>query len=302
MQTAKRSSLGILAAVAGLAVPATSFGQTIYDAGGYEQPRFSPIVTPFSPAGPFLDGQDNPAGGPAGQGPWLKDQVQPTAADAIIQNAIFLTGSQAVQFSRVNGEVDTRYGVNKATTPTGQVFVDWDMRVDLPVLGGAIAAPFFGVEVNDSFDNLINSETGSAILTTALFGVDAATRAVTYQGANGDLVETTTLVNYGVWNHFRIRLNYNNDTYDVLLNGGTIANALPFVDDGSAAVGGGLTEIDTFTDAPLATLATSEAAFSSSAGVAYYDNYSITVPEPTIAFGGTAVAGMLALARRRRRA
>jgi len=302
MRNVKRSTTSVLAAVAGLALPAFSFGQTIYNAGGFEQPRFSPLVTPFSPSGPFLDGQDNPAGGPAGQGPWLKDQVQPTAADAIIQGAIFLTGSQAVQFSRVNGEVDTRYGVNKATTPTGQIFVDWDMRVDTPVLGTAIAAPFFGVEVNDSFDNLINTETGSAILTTALLGVDAATRAVTYQGANGDLVETTALVNYGVWNHFTIRLNYNNDTYDVFLNGGTIANALPFVDDGSPAVGGGTTEIDTFTDAPLATLATSEAAFSSSAGVAYYDNYSITVPEPTIALGASAVAGMLALGRRRRQA
>ena len=134
-----------------------------------------------------------------------------------------------------------------------------------------------------------------------LLGVDAATRAVTYQGASGDLVETTTLVNYGVWNHFTIRLNYNNDTYDVFLNGGTIANALPFVDDGSPAVGGGTTEIDTFTDAPLATLATSEAAFASSAGVAYYDNYSI-VPEPSIALGASAVAGMLALGRRRRQA
>src|SRR4051794_13277259 len=94
MHSLKRPSLGILAAVAGLAVPAISFGQTIYNAGGFEQPRFSPVITAFSPSGPFLDGQDNPAGGPAGQGPWLKDQIQPTAADAIIQGAIFLTGSQ----------------------------------------------------------------------------------------------------------------------------------------------------------------------------------------------------------------
>jgi hypothetical protein len=85
----------------------------------------------------------------------------------------------------------------------------------------------------------------------------------------------------------------------VFLNGSTVAGALPFVDDNSPANGGGFTEIDTFTDASLVTVKTLDVATSSSAGVAYYDNYAITVPEPSLALSGIVLAGMVGAARRR---
>ena len=217
----------------------------VYDSGGFESPRFT--------TGP-LEGQDV-------LGPWLEDGT--TAGVAQVRSEVVSTGEQAVRMVRpaaING--DTRYGVVKPVTPAGVlqiIRVSWDMNVPQNTQGIDFG-PFFGVEAYDaSLNPLVPLLAGS-------LGVDATTGDVLYQdGTTGFLTESGFNVQFDVWNHYTLELNYGTKTYTIFVNGDDKAST-SFVDDAVA-----------FTDAPLAALAATADTRATATGTAYFDNYVIDI-------------------------
>ena len=123
----------------------------------------------------------------------------------------------------------------------------------------AALAPFFGVNVFD--------DSGGAIGQLAGFGVDASTGDVLFQAEDsGVLVETETFVNFGEWDHYRIELDFANDTYSAFFNGVELVPDEGFID--------GFLGIDRLTDADIVAFAAAGDSVSQQlTGVAYVDNY-----------------------------
>jgi hypothetical protein len=222
----------------------------VYDAGGFESPRFT--------TGP-LEGQDV-------LGPWLQDTLR--AGVAQVRSEVVESGQQAVRMIRpAVADGDTRYGVVKPVTPAGVlqlVRISWDMNVPQNTQGIDFG-PFFGVEAYDA------SVTPLAPKLAGSLGVDATTGDVLYQdGTTGFLTESGFNVQFGVWNHYTLELNYDNDTYTIYVNGDDKATT-GFVDDAVVA----------FTDAPLAALAATADSKATATGTAYFDNYVIEI-EPLV--------------------
>jgi hypothetical protein len=222
----------------------------VYDSGGFESPRFT--------TGP-LEGQDV-------LGPWLSDSDLTGVAQ--VRSEVVSTGEQAVRLSRGGATTgDVRYGVVKPVTPAGVlqlVRVSWDMNVPQNTQGLDFG-PFFGVEGYDASVNPLLPQLAGSL------GVDATTGDVLFQdGTTGALTESGANVQFGVWNHYTLELNYQSKTYTVYVNGDDKATT-GFVDDAAVA----------FTDAPIAALAASAGSFSTAAGSAYFDNYVIDI-EPLV--------------------
>ena len=223
---------------------------TLFDSGGFEAPRYSP--------GP-LESQDP-------QGPWLKDTARVGVAS--VQTGTVRSGNQAVRLTRpaaANG--DTRYGVVKRFTPSGDldvVRVSWDMNIPRNEQTGVTYGPFLGVEAYDTV--------GVTPLLIGSLGVDASTGDVLYQdGTTSALTETGTIVALGQWNQFTLEVDYATDTYTVFVNGEARASTT-FVADAAAG----------FSDAPIAALAASADTVATATGTAFIDNYRIEVSaEPT---------------------
>ena len=99
-------------------------------------------------------------------------------------------------------------------------------------------------------------------------GVDATTGDVLYQTQDsGVLTETGTLANFNQWNHFRLVLDYNTDTYRGYMNGSLVAST-GFVDRGFG--------LDHFTDADITTFAAAEDPVSQTVSAsAWFDNYTV---------------------------
>src|SRR3954462_1023902 len=168
---------------------------TIYDSAGFELPRFV--------AG-YLNGQD-----PL-QGPW--QSTGSTASTAVVQTAVKQAGLQAVQLNRAAiASGDVRYAVQKPlVNPTGAVAVDWDMNVTRSSLPATSFGPFMGVEGYDALDN-----GGAGPLLAGSLGVDATTGEVLYQqtGTGFLLAVPGFTVGFGQWNHYKLLLDYNTNTY-----------------------------------------------------------------------------------------
>jgi hypothetical protein len=148
--------------------------------------------------------------------------------------------------------------------------------------------PFFGVEAYD--------DSGTIGLLGSL-GVDATTGDVLYQATGtGVLTETGSVVNFGQWNNFQIKLDYSTDQYTIYRNFGSLGT-FGFVDPG----------LDQFSDADISALAAAgDAASMALPGTAYFDNFLVReggcpIPEPaTLAMVGFGLAGASLAARRNR--
>jgi hypothetical protein len=191
-----------------------------------------------------------------GQFGWVRAD-NGTGNSAIIQDDIAKTGEQAVLVSRA-ANADTRWAMPRDGFPSQRfVIVDWDMRVaQAPNSQGF--GPFFGVDTYDA-------DVDPFVLGT--LGVDASTGDVLYQFQDtGNLTETGTEVAFDQWNHFRLVLDFANDSYTALVNGAAVATT-GFVDDGVA-------ELDDFTDADIAAFAASGDPISRNlTSTAVFDNF-----------------------------
>jgi hypothetical protein len=224
---------------------------------------FSPILCPAAGT-VFSTGFESPyslgqlQGQPSTPPVWVTAGIG--GSTATVENSIVNTGSQAVQVVKAGAaNTDRRWAVPMGGLPTQRyVLVDWDMRVAQPsVLTGF--GPFFGMETYDA--------TVHPYLLGSL-GVDATTGDVLYQTQDsGVLTETGTLVSFNQWNHFRLVLDYSNDTYRGYLNGSLVAST-GFVDRGFG--------LDHFTDADITTFAAAEDPVSQTVSAsAWFDNYTV---------------------------
>ena len=158
-------------------------------------------------------------------------------SSATVQNSIAHSGDQAVLVVRT-ADSDRRWAVPQSGYPTQRfIAIDWDMRVSQSSSSGGFG-PFFGIEAYDA--DVVPRVLGS-------LGVDATTRDVLYQIQDtAELTETGSQINFNEWNHYRIVLDFANDTYKGFLNGMQVAMT------GFADRGFGL---DDFTDADIAAFA-----------------------------------------------
>jgi len=163
------------------------------------------------------------------------------------------------------------------------------MRVQGPagINNGNQFGPFFGVEAYD--------DAGNPIALLGSLGVDATTGDVLYQAAGtGVLTETGTVVGFGQWNRFQIKLDYSTHQYSTFVNGAMVGAITTFVDN--AAYPGQLNE---FSDGDIAALAAAGDPTSlAMPGTAYYDNFliregSCSVPEPSTVGLATLLIGTL---------
>jgi hypothetical protein len=253
------SMLAAAVSIAALAAPAPA--ATVLDTEGFESPLFS---TTFDGTG-HLEGQ--PASVPAEI--WQKSGAGTSVAT--VQNSVALTGSQAVQLDRGPNSND-RWGVPLSglpTSSTSRIVISWNMRVEDAGGPAGSFGPYFGVEAYDA---------SGGIMLLGSFGVDATTGEVLYQATGtGFLTAPGPTVPFGVWNAFKIELDYATQTYSVYLNNAPVVTGIGFVD-------GALTA---FTDADIMGLsAAGDATSMGLTGTAYYDNFLITeecedTPTPT---------------------
>jgi hypothetical protein len=230
---------GLLVCVSGTA---TSGSGVVLNAG-FEQPDYLP-------------------GALQTQAGWLWDgtgQSTVGASSAVVQNAIAKTGSQAVLVTRAPLS-DRHWAMPKTGLPTQRfIAVDWDMRVsEAPLTDGY--GPFFGVDSND------RSSGFARVLGT--LGVDASTGEVLYQESpTGFLIPTTSIVAFDQWNHYRLVLDFQTDSYKGFVNGVQVTNS-HFVDDTT------FQELNTFSDADImAVAAQADAVSQALTSSAIYDNF-----------------------------
>jgi len=254
-----------------------------------------------------LEGQVNPAGegqGGLSPGQWLRTKGA-GASQAVVQSTVFAPGggNQAVKVDRAANS-DQRWAVpvnalgypDYPVPPAGQpaqpcICITWDMRVEHSAGNGDTTfGPFFGVEAYD--------DDGNPVGLLGSLGVDAATGEVLYQAAGtGFLTPTGSMVAYGAWNKFQIKLDYSTHQYSTFLNN-VMMGTIGFVDQNNV-VGG----LDQFSDGDIAALAAAgNAASLSLAGTAYYDNFlireGVCIPEPSTVL--LTVFGLMATQLRRR--
>jgi hypothetical protein len=252
-----------------------------------------------------IEGQFNPPG--EGQllspGQWQQMAGNGTST-AVVQSAVFAPGggNQAVRVDRTPNS-DVRWAVPvdhlgypqypialPPETPQPCLCITWDMLVDQTVGPVDTFGPFFGVEAYD--------DEGNSIATIGSFGVDATTGDVLYQDVDtGILTETGSLVDFGEWNRFQIKLDYSTHEYTVRLNNLPLAT-IGFVDQNN--IPGGLND---FSDADIATLAAAgDPASLALTGTAYFDNFLVRegecVPEPSALAVIAAVIGLISCGRR----
>ena len=289
-------ALSVLAGVAG-----TTFADDddVVNAGGFELP----FTTVFGGTGQ-LEGQVNPAGEGQVIPPGQWQRTPGGTSTAVVQSAVFAPGggTQAVRVNRAANN-DVRWAVqvdhlgypdypNPFPPEPAQpcLCINWDMRVEQTQGAAGTFGPFFGVEAYD--DSGVIGLLGS-------LGVDASTGDVLAQDPTqgGALVETGSVVGFGQWNRFQIKLDYSTDQYTVYRNFASLGS-FGFVD------GAGL---DQFSDADISALsAAGDAASMALTGIAYFDNFLVReggcpIPEPgTFVLIGFGLAGASFVRRNRR--
>ena len=227
-------SLLLLGAMAGLAAGAG----TIVNSNGFEPPYA---------VGPL-----------AGQFSWQAAGSGSTSAT--VQNAIALSGSQAVLVSRTASS-DKRFAVpSLANVPSQRyIIVDWDMRVSQSSAAGGFG-PFFGV---DSYDD----EGTFGLLGS--FGMDATTGELLYQlQGTGELTPVaSTIVPFNTWHHYRIVYDFTLDSYQSYYDG-VLKASTGFVD--------GSFGLNDFSDADIAAFAAGPDSISQGLSAsAVFDNFVI---------------------------
>jgi hypothetical protein len=182
------------------------------------------------------------------------------STSAVVQNSIKFTGNQAVLVTRTANS-DKRFGVPNRTGVPSQRFViiDWDMRVSEATTPGGFG-PFFGLDTYD--DTGTFSQLGT-------FGLDASTGELLYQLPGGNIgVVPGATVPFDTWQHYRMVLDYSNDTYQGYLNGVLRLSSTGFIDPGPT--------VNEFTDGDIAAFAAGDDPISLSlTASAVFDNFLI---------------------------
>jgi hypothetical protein len=287
--------VAVLSSVAGTAI---ADDDDIVNAGGFELP----FTTVFGGTGQ-LEGQVNPAGEGQVIPPGQWQRTPGGTSTAVVQSAVFASGggTQAVRVDRAANN-DVRWAVqvdhlgypdypNPFPPEPAQpcLCINWDMRVEQTQGAAGTFGPFFGVEAYDD---------ASGIDVLGSLGVDATTGDVLYQASGtGFLTETGSVVNFGQWNRFQIKLDYSTDQYTIYRNFASLGT-FGFVD------GAGL---DQFSDADISAIgAAGDPGSQALTGTAYFDNFLVRegmcpIPEPaTLALVGLGLAGASLVARRSR--
>ncbi len=256
-------------------VSAASF--TLVDGEGFEAPDYSQAI---------LEGQFASTFEGFGSAAWVQSPVGGTST-AVVQDSVVASGSQAVQVDRAANS-DDRWAVPITGAPAlPLVCIEWDMLVE-EATGPQDFGPFFGIEAYD--------DDATSILRVGSLGVDASTGDVLLTDRPTGLVETGATVDFGVWNSFRMVLDYSTDTYYSFVNDILIAT------EDFESLGA-----DQFTDADIAAIAASgDAASQAATGTAYFDNYLVfetddfsKIPEPTTLAISLASLAFAAVSRRR---
>lgn len=164
--------------------------------------------------------------------------------------------SQSVQVNR-GADSDDRWAmrVGELGFPDNRyILIDWDMKVEGTGATNGSIGPFLGV---DAYDD------SSGVNVLGSLGVDATTSEILIQEANGILISTNILVEFGGWYHFQIQLDFDDDSYLAFVNGTQIASS-SFADGVSS----------TFTDADIATFATAlDGGSQLQTATAHFDNF-----------------------------
>jgi hypothetical protein len=290
---ARFAMAAVLSCVAGTAI---ADDDDIVNTGGFELP----FTTVFGGTGQ-LEGQINPAGEGQVLAPGQWQRTPGGTSTALVQSTVFAPGggTQAVRVDRAANN-DVRWAVqvdhlgypdypNPFPPEPAQpcLCISWDMRVQQTQGAAGTFGPFFGVEAYDD---------ASGIALLGSLGVDATTGDILYQATGtGDLTETGSVVNFGEWNRFQIKLDYSTDQYSIFRNFAMLGT-FGFVDG----------NLDQFSDADISALAAGTGASGALTGTAYYDNFLVRegacpIPEPaTFALIGFGLAGASLAARRNR--
>ena len=231
----RRPLLACLALALGV-VSAPAHAVVLVDSAGFESPSFA-------------------TGALLGQQQWTGAEIG--SAVALVQDSTVESGSQAVRVTR--GASSSGFWAEKIPNPQSGRFVsiDWDMLIEATGAEFGLG-PFFGV-------NVFDDSTGS-IATLGALGVDATTGDVLIQqGGTGFLIATGVSAVPDVWMHYRIEIDFLNDSYAAFVDGFQVATT-SFVDN---AFG-----IDRLTDADIAAFAAGgDAPSANQAGVAFFDNF-----------------------------
>jgi hypothetical protein len=289
--------LAVMAAFLSVAGTAFADDDDIVNANGFELP-FSILAGGGTGR---LEGQVNPPGEGQVLPPGQWQRTPGGTSSAVVQTAMVASGLQAVQVDRVANN-DARWAVQvdhlgypdypspfppEPAQPC--ICINWDMKVNQQTANPNAFGPFFGVEAYD--------DSGTIGLLGSL-GVDATTGDVLYQATGtGVLTETNSVVNFGQWNRFQIKLDYATDQYTIYRNFQSLGT-FGFVDPG----------LEQFSDADISAIAAGgDAASQAAVGRAFFDNFLVReggcpIPEPgTFVLVGLALGGASLAARRSRR-
>ena len=225
---------------------------------------------------PYSTGFEPPtfSSGPiAGQDGWNTFSASGQGALAAVTTAAALSGTQSLGVSAT------------AAAQTGGFY-------DFGATGGATTLVMSGDIMVDSAGS--NAEYQFATLGPGLFpfasGIDWATGTIIAITAGFPVIGTFSS---NVWHHVEIDSNLATQTFDVRLDGATLASGLAFCGDNSGCAGGPVTTLEN---------AFFDTFGGQTAGAGYLDNFSLSAaPEPAawaLMLAGFALAGA-ALRRRR---
>ncbi|MEO1497982.1 MAG: hypothetical protein AAFV43_12620 [Planctomycetota bacterium] len=241
----------LLAPTAARAAVGSEF--TLIDAEGFEPPAYNEF---FLGTGQ-LEGQFASTFEGLGATPW--QQIgPPVGGTATIQSGVVASGAQALRVDRAPG-IDDQWSV--ALTPFSVpleplVIIDWNMLVE-PFIGPQPFGPFFGVEAY--------GDSGAGSLRLASLGLDATTGDVLYRDTAFGVFETGFTAPVGVWNSYRVALDYSAGASLLFVNGEQVRIG-PFEAFG----------VSDFTEAAItAAAAGSDPGSSNATGTAYFDNYRV---------------------------
>ncbi len=223
--------------------------------------------------------------------------IQGTNQDPVVTPGVGVGGTDGVQFEVVDGPTTFDYGEVGTfgsslgiggEAPTAPVVIN----LDLSVVNGAVGStPFFGFS---AFGGTTTPAVGSPRIATILVDSDSGALLVNDGGSGGGTISAGT-VTLNAYHNYNLVLDFTTKTYELEVDG-TSRGTFDFSSE-TTGVRDANGKAELFSGLNFLGLE-SGAASTTVASLAFYDNLTIAVPEPTslalIGLGG------LAMLRRRR--